>query len=202
MSGGQWTPATTESLLPRIPLPTQDSMTTTQRHVYDAIARGPRGGVRGPFLAALHNPELADKWQHLGEFLRYRTSLAPRLSELAILLTARHWNCQYEWYAHEPHALDAGLAPATIEAIRRGTPPDLGSSDEQVVYGFAREVHESRTVSAATHRRATETLGVLGVVELTALLGYYTMVAMTLNVHDILPPHDAMPLPPLDVSAE
>src|SRR5271154_6667106 len=106
--------------MPRIPLIAAESLTAEQRVVYDAIASGPRAGVRGPFIALLHQPALADKWQQLGEVLRYRTSLAPRLSELAILVTARHMDCQYEWFAHEPHALKGGLAPAVIAAVRSG----------------------------------------------------------------------------------
>lgn len=180
----------------RIPLPTTESLTSAQRRVYDAIVVGPRGGVRGPFLAALHSPDLADKWQQLGELLRYRTSLAPRLSELAILVTARRWDCQFEWYAHEPHALSGGLAAATINDIRHGRTPQFVNADEQVVFDYTSELHEHRTVSAQTHGRLVRALGIVGVVELTALIGYYTMVAMTLNAHEILPPHDAMTLLP------
>ena len=93
----------------RIPLPTPETMTPEQRRVYDAVVSGPRGALRGPLLRALHRPELADKWQQLGELLRYRTSLPPRLSELAILVTARHCNCELEWHIHEEMALKAGL---------------------------------------------------------------------------------------------
>ena len=182
--------------MPRIPLVAADSLNAEQRAVYDAIAAGPRAGVRGPFVALLHQPALADKWQQLGEVLRYRTSLPPRLSELAILVTARHMDCQYEWFAHEQHALKAGLAPAAIAAIKAGQRPGL-AKDEQAIYDYAMEIHERRAVSPATYQRAAETFGTVGVVELTALLGYYTMVAMTLNAHEIpLPAGTSPPLQP------
>ena len=181
----------------RIPLPSPESLTPEQRRVYDAIAGGPRGGVRGPFRALLHQPEITDKWQQLGEVLRYRTSLGPRLSELAILVTARHWDCQYEWFAHEPHATKAGLAQSVIEAIRAGRRPGFANQDEQAIYDYATELHTKRSVGEAAYRRALDAFGPVGVVELTALVGYYTMVAMTLVAHEVPLPADAKPpLPP------
>jgi 4-carboxymuconolactone decarboxylase len=185
--------------MPRIPLPDPESMTPEQRRVYDAVVSGPRGVVRGPLRAALHNAELADKWQQLGALLRYRTSLPPRLSELAILATARHWDCQFEWFAHEPEALRAGLGPAVIEALKHGHGPNFENADERVVHGYTVELHQKHRVDAETYGRALEQLGVVGVVELTALIGYYTMVAMTLIAHEIpLPEGTPPPLPPLD----
>jgi 4-carboxymuconolactone decarboxylase len=181
----------------RIPLPSAETLTPEQRRVYDAIASGPRGGVRGPFRALLHAPELTDKWQQLGELLRYRTSLSPRLSELAILVTARHWDCQYEWFAHEQHALKGGLPPAIIAAIKNGQRPKFDKTDDAAIYDYALELQTSRAVGAETYKRALDAFGPTGVVELTALLGYYTMVAMTLNAHEIpLPPDTPPPLPP------
>jgi 4-carboxymuconolactone decarboxylase len=183
--------------LPRIPLPSPSELSPEQRRVYDAVVNGPRGALRGPLRAALHNAELADKWQQLGELLRYRTSLAPRLSELAILVTARHFDCQFEWYAHEPPARQAGLNPDAIEAIRRGERPAFASEDEQAIFDYALQLHEKHFLAEATYQRALQVIGVLGVVELTALLGYYAMVAMTLNAHELTPPADTpRPLPP------
>ncbi|HEX9464314.1 MAG TPA: carboxymuconolactone decarboxylase family protein [Alphaproteobacteria bacterium] len=172
--------------MPRISLAAPENLNAEQRRVYDAIASGPRAGVRGPFLALLHQPALADKWQQLGEVLRYRTSLTPRLSELAILVTARHMDCQYEWVAHEKHATAGGLSTDVIAAIKAGRRPKL-AADEQAVYDYAIELHERHVVSPETYDRARTAFGPVGVVELTALLGYYTMVAMTLNAHEILP---------------
>ncbi|MEK6243576.1 MAG: carboxymuconolactone decarboxylase family protein [Pseudomonadota bacterium] len=181
----------------RIPLFPLDSMTAEQRRVYDAVVSGPRGVVVGPLRAALHRPELADKWQQFGEILRYRTSLPPRLSELAILVTARHWTSQLEWQQHAPAALKGGLSAAVIEAIRHGQRPPFTTEDEQAIYDFCREMHENKAVSDKSYRRAHELIGTLGVVELTALMGYYTMVAMTLIAHEIPLPEGAAPaLPP------
>ena len=183
--------------MPRIPLPSLEELTSEQRRVHDAVVSGPRGALRGPLRAAIHNPELADKWQQLGELLRFRTSLPPRLSELAILVTARHWDCQFEWYAHEPPALKGGVPATVIEAIRHDRRPPLDKPDEIAVYDYATELHATHFASEATYRRALDLLGVIGIVELTALLGYYSMVAMTLNAHQLLPPADVpTPLPP------
>jgi 4-carboxymuconolactone decarboxylase len=182
----------------RIPLFPLEHMTDEQRRVYEAVVSGPRGVVVGPLRAALHRPELADKWQQLGEILRYRTSLPPRLSELAILVTARHWSSQLEWQQHAPAALKGGLAPGIVEAIRQGRRPAFGAGDEQAVYDFCIELHEGKSVSDASYRRAHEFLGDVGMVELAALIGYYTMAAMTLVAHQIpLPEGAAPPLPPL-----
>ena len=180
----------------RIPLPSPETLTTEQKRVYDAIVSGPRGALRGPLRAALHNPELADKWQQLGELLRYRTSLPPQLSELAILVTARHCSCQVEWFIHAEMARKAGLADSIIENIRTGRP--IGAADPAAldVYLYATELNRSRNVSDEIHRRVRERFGVTGVVELTALIGYYTMVAMTLNAHEVPLPDGAAP--PLD----
>jgi 4-carboxymuconolactone decarboxylase len=182
----------------RIPLPTAEQMNPEQRRVHDAVVAGPRGALRGPLRAAIHNPELADKWQQLGELLRYRTSLSPRLSELAILATARHWSCQFEWFAHEPHARKAGLPEAVIEAIRHNKRPAFESTDDEAIYQYAIELHRTHFVSDATYARVLERFEVRGVVELTALVGYYGMVAMTLNAHELpLPEGTPPPLPAL-----
>jgi 4-carboxymuconolactone decarboxylase len=179
----------------RIPFPTPDQLTPEQRRVYDAVVRT-RGKLHGPLRAALHNPELADKWQQLGELLRFRTSLAPRLSELAILVTARHFDCQFEWYAHEPPALSGGLTPEVLDAIRHDRRPEFANQDEALIYDYSRELQETHFVSEATYQAVLIHFGIPSIVELTALLGYYAMVAMTLNAHEIpLPPDTAKPLP-------
>ncbi len=177
----------------RIPLFPLEHMTVEQRRVYDAMVAGPRGMVVGPMRAALHRAELADKWQQLGEILRYRTSLPPRLSELAILITARHWSSQLEWQQHAPAALKGGLSPAVIEALRCERHPRFENADEEAVYDYCIELHEKQSVNDDTYRRALDAFGVLGVVDLTALIGYYSMVAMTLIAHEIPLPEGAQP---------
>ncbi|MEO8142955.1 MAG: carboxymuconolactone decarboxylase family protein [Betaproteobacteria bacterium] len=178
----------------RIPLFPLERMTEEQQRVYDAVVSGPRGVVVGPLRAALHRPELADKCQQLGEILRYRTSLAPRLSELAILVTARHWTSQLEWQQHAPAALKGGLAPEVIEAIRQGQRPPLLKEDEEAIFEFSLQLQEKKRVDDKTYEKTLELIGVQGVVELTALIGYYTMVAMTLIAHEIPLPDGSAPM--------
>ncbi len=178
---------------PRLPLPRADSLTADQRRVYEAIESGPRGSVPELFMALLHNAELADRVQSLGALLRYDTSLGPRLSELAILAVARHWSCQYEWHWHAPEAVKAGLPDAVIEAIRQRRPPPLAAPDEMAVYDFTCELQINRAVSDETYDKALSLLGPAGVVELTALNGYYAMIAMTLNEHRVPLPDGAAP---------
>jgi 4-carboxymuconolactone decarboxylase len=173
-----------------------DKLDPEQRKVYDAIAAGPRGAVRGPFLALLLVPELANRVQHLGELIRYNTSLGRKLSELAILTTARAARCQYEWYAHAKIAAEAGLAAAAIEAIRTGQEPAFSDPKERAVHRFARELTETNRVSDATYATAKEVFGTVGVVELAGMVGYYAMLAATLNAHRIDPPAGtALPFP-------
>jgi len=182
----------------RIPIPTLEELTPEQRRVYDAIA-GLRGGhIPTHYHVALCAPELTDKWQQLGELLRYRTSLPLRLSELAVLIVARHHDCQYVWHAHAQVAQKAGLADEAIEAIRSGRRPAFRQDDETAVYDYCAELLETKFVSAPAYARALDRLGTVGIVELTALLGYYVMVVMARNAHDIqLPAGVAPPLPAL-----
>jgi len=179
----------------RLPELDPEQLSADQRRVYDAIASGPRAGVRGPFLALIHVPELADRIQHLGEYLRYGTSFPPRLSELVILSTARHYTCQYEWHAHEPHAQNGGLAQGVIDAIKAGQRPPSLQGDEAAVYDYTVELLRNGKVSDAAYQRVVGLFGPRGAVELAALIGYYIMIAMTLLAHDVgLPPGKTPPL--------
>ncbi|HSI59139.1 MAG TPA: carboxymuconolactone decarboxylase family protein [Ideonella sp.] len=183
--------------MPRLSFPTPDTMDDDQRRVYDKVVSGPRGKVVGPLRAALHNAELAERWQALGELLRYRTSLSARLSELAILVTGRACNSPFEWYAHRIEAEKAGIEAATIESLLDQQLPAGLSGDEQAVVRYASELNRCKSVSDATYASALSCLGERGVVELTALVGYYTMVAMTLNAHEIPLPEGVQPAFPL-----
>lgn len=179
--------------MPRIHLPSRDELDDDQRAVYDRIVSGPRGRIQGPLRAALYNAELADKWQALGALLRYRTSFEPRLSEIAILVTARHSQSPFEWYAHRLEAEKAGLEAPIIEAIlQQKSPADLSEQDS-IVHDFAMQLCVHRSVSDALYARALKIFGERAVVELTALVGYYTMVAMTLNCHEIPLPEGVEP---------
>lgn len=170
----------------RISFPSPDTMDDAQRTVYDQIVTGPRGTIVGPLRAALHNPALADRWQKLGQVLRFETSLPSRLNELAILITARHWNSQLEWAIHARDAEKAGLDSAIIQAIRSCEPADFGDdAAAQEIYDFAWQLVERADVSDAVYNAIVQRWGEVGAVELTAVIGYYSMVAMTLNVHRI-----------------
>lgn len=183
----------------RIPLPTPETMSVEQRQVYENIISGPRGRLVGPLRAAIHNPELAERWQKLGEILRFGTSLPAKLNELAIIVTARRWNSQIEWYIHADAARKAGLSQAVIDALKAAEEPPFDDEAEFIVYEFARQLQQHGTVEPAVYARAVELWNAAGVVELTAVVGYYTMVSMTLNVHEIPMPDDQPP--PLDTPA-
>jgi len=181
----------------RIPLISADNLTPEQRVVYDRIVTGPRKMIVGPLRAALHNPELAEHWQQLGALLRYRTSLPQRVKEIAILVTARRWNSELEWQVHEAAARTADVPAGTIAAIREARADVPDDPADAAVYEFVRELQETGRVSHQAYQRAHERFGTVGIVELTALVGYYTMVAMTLNAHEIVLPDGSagQPLP-------
>jgi 4-carboxymuconolactone decarboxylase len=182
-------------MAPRIPLPAREELDAAQREVWDRVVAGPRGTVIGPLRAAIHNAELAARWSAMGEALRFGTSLPKRLSELAICVTGRRWSSQVEWWVHARVAAEAGIAPAILDAIREGRSPSFADPQERLVYDFARALQQDGRVLDTTYAAARESFGVKGVVELTALIGYYTMVSMTLNAHGIpLPDGEAEPL--------
>ena len=165
-----------------------ERMSSEQKRVADAIQGGPRGGLRGPFNALLRSPVLADRVQKLGEFLRFESSIPARLNEFAILITARHWNAQYEWFAHYPHALKGGLKPEVAADLAQGKRPANMQDDEAIVYDFCTELHKNKVVSDKTLQTAFAKFGERGVVDLIGVSGYYTLVSMILNV-------DKQPLP-------
>ncbi|HEX7967611.1 MAG TPA: carboxymuconolactone decarboxylase family protein, partial [Stellaceae bacterium] len=167
---------------------TMDEMTLEQKAMADAILSGPRGTLNGPFNVMLRSPDLGDRLQKVGEYVRFKTSIPPRLNELAILVTARAWTAQYEWYAHYQYAMKAGVPPAVAEDIAAGKRPTKMQSDEEVVYNFTRELIDTKQVSDATFNAAKEKFGERGVVDLVGLIGYYHIVSMLLNV-------DRYPLP-------
>lgn len=175
---------------------TPDQMTDEQREVAQAIIGGPRGGLRGPFEAWLRSPVLADRAQRLGEFCRFNSSLAPHLSELAILLTGKHWSSQYEFFAHSRLGRQAGLPDETIEAIRTGQHPALRDASEEAIYELVTEYLARHRVSDATFERTRDVLGETGVVDVIGVVGYYSLVSMTLNVFEVaLPEGEPLPFP-------
>ena len=165
-----------------------DKMTTEQHRVYTDIVSGPRAaihgrsiGLSGPFNAWIRSPELADHAQQLGAFLRFRSQLPARLAELAIIVVGRHMSAAFEFAAHAPLAIKAGLSEQIVEAIRTQQPPHVGAPDEAVVYAFAVALMRAHQVDDATYAQALALLGEAGVVELVAIVGYYSLVSLTLN---------------------
>jgi len=182
----------------RFPPLADEAMTPDQRTVANAIRTGPRGGLRGPFQAWLRSPELAQRLQAVGEYVRFSSSIPARLNELAILITARAWDAQFEWWAHHRLALEAGLDPGIAAAIAEGRRPSSMRADEQVVYDFCTELRATRRVSDATLAAALDLLSEVGVIDLIGVSGYYDVVSMTLNVAEVpLPDGVEPPLKPL-----
>lgn len=176
----------------RLTLPDESGMTSDQKKIYKQIVSGPRKRLVGPLRAALHNPSLADKWQQLGQVLRFEISLPAYLKELAIIVTARRWSSELEWVIHVNDAAQAGLNHSIINDIGECRSPDFGDDEAAArVYEFSREVTLTGQVSDEVYRSIAVRWGELGVVELTALVGYYSMVAMTLNAHRIPLPEGA-----------
>ncbi len=166
-----------------------DTMTAEQKRVAEAIQSGPRGqGLRGPFNALLRSPDLADRLQKVGEYIRFRSSLPAKLNELAILIVARKWSAQFEWYAHHQFAMKAGLDPAIARAIAEGRRPERMPQEEAAIHAFCTELLETTEVSDETYDNVRRRFGEQGVIDLIGAMGYYSTVSMVLNV-------DRYPLP-------
>lgn len=176
---------------PRPPIVDKSAMSAAQRTVFNAIAAGPRGVVQGPLRIWLQSAELADKAQALGAFCRYGTSLPARLSELAILVTGAFWKAGFEWAVHAPIAMANGISEDIVEAIRTDEKPDFSREDEAVLYDFCRSLHRQHAVPDDVYQRACALFGVKGVVELVGLLGYYTLISMTINAFKVPLPKGA-----------
>jgi 4-carboxymuconolactone decarboxylase len=174
--------------MPRFPDIDVGALDEDQARVYRAIVSGPRGRVEGPLRIWLTSPGLAEQAQALGAYCRYRSSLPPRLSELAILVTGAYWRAGFEWFVHAPIALEAGLDPAAVEAIRRGEDPELAKEDERAVYLFSRELMTRHRVSQATYEFAERMLGRRSLVDLVGILGYYALISMTIKAFEIAIP--------------
>ncbi len=171
-----------------------EQMTAPQRALRDAIFAGPRGQrkkLNGPFQIWLNAPEFGDLAQQLGAHCRYKTGVSPRLSEFAILVTANLWKAQYEWFAHEPMALKAGIKPQTIKDLKAGRTPKAAAKDERAIYDFIKELYKTRRVSDKNYKRVVAVLGEPATVELVGILGYYSLISMTLNVFRAAIPEDA-----------
>lgn len=174
--------------MPRLPTLLPSQMTSAQLAVHDAIINGPRGtvhgrgiGLTGPFNAWIRSPELADHAQRLGAFLRFNSQFPARLSELAIILVGKHWRASFEFAAHAPLALAAGLSADIIEAIRTGAAPSFANDDERIVHTFTTQLLQNNRVTDVAYDAALRAFGEMAVVELVSIIGYYCLVSLTLN---------------------
>src|SRR6516162_9571410 len=180
----------------RLPAVTEDKLDDTQRALLASMRAGPRGDrvkLGGPFGVYMHAPEYGELTQELGAFVRFKTSLPPRLSEFAILCTARLWRAQYEWHAHAPIAEKAGVKPEVIADLKAGRTPKKAAKDERAIFDFVQELYKKRRVSERTYKRVQGVVGDKGAVELTGILGYYAGVSMILNVFNVPLPDGAAP---------
>jgi 4-carboxymuconolactone decarboxylase len=181
----------------RMPYIPKDQWTEAQKKAAEGLMSGKRAAtdITGPFIIELRSPEFMDRAQRVGEFLRYMTSLQPRLSEMVILMTARSWTQQYEFGAHKPLALKGGLKPEVIAAITEGRRPAAMAEDEAAAFDLCDELDRNHSVSDATYARAVKQFGEKGVVEMIGLKGYYTMLAMLMNTSRTPVPDGKPPLP-------
>ena len=178
----------------RFPVLDPGQLTAEQTKLVKDLLAGPRGGgdnspeamkrilANGPFNAWARSPALGDRLQKVGEYIRYASSIPLRLNEFAILITARHWTSQYEWFAHHRLAMKAGLNPRITEQLALNKRPEGMSEDETAVYDFCTELHQQKNVTDATYKKAVALFGEKGVMDLIGVSGYYTAVSMTLNV--------------------
>jgi 4-carboxymuconolactone decarboxylase len=165
--------------MPEIP---PAKMTEAQKKAADEFAAGRGTAVFGPFVPLLRSPEVMLRAKAMGDYLRYRSTLPAQLNEFAILITARRWTQNYEWAVHQPIAVKAGLKPEITSALAEGRRPQPMSADEELVYEFCSELHQNQSVSDATYQKAVARFGEQGVIDLIGVNGYYTFLAMVLNV--------------------
>lgn len=177
----------------RMPALPPERMTEAQREVAEEFKKKRGHDVDGPFLPLIRSPEIFKAADHLGRYLRFESPIPSKLKELAILITARRWTQQYEWYTHRQVAMRAGLAPEIADAIAEGRRPDRLADDEDAVYAFCTELHTNGTVSDPTYARIATLFGEQGVIDLCAICGHYSTLAMVLNVARTPLPEGATP---------
>lgn len=175
----------TVELSTRMPPITREQMTDAQRAAADELIAGPRKGVKGPFIALMRSPELMARLQKVGEFLRFQSTNSTRACEFATLVVSRQWTQQFEWYTHVPLALKAGTLPETIATLSDGRRPATMSTEEALVFDFVTEIANNKGVCDTTFRECVEHFGETGVIELTALAGYFVLISMVLNIAHI-----------------
>src|ERR1700704_4679217 len=184
---------------PRLPAIPTEKLNAAQQALVDSIRSGPRGQatpIRGPFAVFLHSPDYGQLAQQLGGYCRLKTRVPPRLSEFAILVTAKLWRAQYEWFAHVPHAERAGVTPQTIRALRSGRMPKSAPKDERAAYDFLKELYRRKRVGDRTYARMHALLGDDGMVEFVGILGFWVLTALRRNGSRRGPPQgEPLPFP-------
>jgi 4-carboxymuconolactone decarboxylase len=189
-------PARAQDRMPPIPA---EKMTAAQRAAVAEFKAARSVDISGPFIPLLRSPDVMNRARAMGDYLRYKSALPPRLSEFVILLTARRWTQQYEWNAHQPLALQGGLSADIVKAVADGRRPDRMADDEEAVYTMWDELQKNQSVSDATYARAIAKLGDQGVIDALGITGYYTMLAMVMNTtrtplpEGVKPPLQALP---------
>jgi 4-carboxymuconolactone decarboxylase len=181
----------------RVRILAEAQLTPVQRTLLDSIRSGPRGAsttIRGPFAVFLHSPAFGELAQQLGGFCRFKTAVPPRLSEFAILVTAKLWRAQYEWFAHVLQAERAGVSKGTISDLHKGRVPKSAKKDERAIYDFIQELYKTRRVSDKNFKRVNAILGDAATIELVGILGYYVLISMILNIFRMSLP-EGEPLP-------
>ena len=164
-----------------------DQLSPEQKVAWDEVVAGPRKKMHGPFFIWLHSPDLLQRGQNLGLYARFQSSLPPRLSELCILMMAAHWKAAGEWVDHEPIAKGLGVDAAALENLRQGKPAKFGKDDEVAAYEFAQELLDKRQVSDATYARTKAVLSERGMLDVVAVLGYYSFIAMSMKAFAQVP---------------
>lgn len=170
--------AVAQDRLPPIPA---NAMTDAQKKAVAEFVEARGADISGPFVALLRSPEVMTRARAMGDYLRFRSVLPPRLSEFVILITARQWTQQYEWDLHYPLALKAGLSAEVAKAVQEGRRPERMAADEEIVYDFCIELHRNQSVSDATYARTLAKFGEQGIIDTVGIAGYYTLLAMVLN---------------------
>ncbi|MBM3343093.1 MAG: carboxymuconolactone decarboxylase family protein [Betaproteobacteria bacterium] len=177
-------------------------MSPAQKQAQAAVLAGPRGHMGGPFSALLRSPELMNRVQKVGEYLRFHCPIEKRLGEFAAIIAARHWSQQFEWWAHKRQAIEAGLKPEIAQAVEEGRRPSGMREDEEVLYDFLTEALKNQGVCDVTYARAVKQFGEAGIIDLLGVAGYYGLLALVMNVaRTSVPEGPALPLPALPLRA-
>jgi 4-carboxymuconolactone decarboxylase len=184
--------AAAQERMPAIPV---EKYTEAQKKAADEFLATRKSPISGPFIPLIRSPEVMLRAKEMGDYLRFRSSIGQKLTEFTILIMGRAWTADYEWYAHYPLAMKAGLKPEIAEAVFEGRRPDGMAADEEAVYNFVTELNATKRVSDVTYERAVKQVSEQGVIDIIGLQGYYTLIAMTLNVSRFELPKDGRRFP-------